>query len=138
MAGFDLAAGEELLQYLIGDRDRLDPEIVVTGAGIRGARHAFTSSGNHGSDRPAMGACGRWTQNTGLSVQGQRGVPVLAASSEDGQRVRKLVVDLEHVAVGVVEVDALLADVVDRTENLHAMLPERGVRVLEPGLALHT
>src|SRR4029453_7612374 len=73
----------------------------------------------------------------GLPVQGQRNVPVFATASEDVQRVRKLVVDLERVPVRIVEIDALLTDVVDRAEDLHVVLPKRGVRVLERRLALH-
>src|SRR2546422_7020165 len=72
-----------------------------------------------------------------LPLERDRDVAVLTTAGEDLQRVPQLEVDLERVAVGVVEVDALLADVVDRAGDLHAALPERGVGVLEGRLVLH-
>src|SRR5262245_39858979 len=52
----------------------------------------------------------------------------MAAPSEDLQSIGELVVDLEGVAVGVVEVDALLADMVDRPRDLHAAPPKASRR----------
>src|SRR5207237_3839164 len=72
----------------------------------------------------------------GLAVQRDGDVAVLATAGEDLQRLRQLVVNLERVAVGVVEIHALLADVIDRARDLDAVLAERSVRVLERGLGL--
>src|SRR5262245_17893054 len=60
----------------------------------------------------------------------------MASLSEDRQSIGELVVDLEGVPVGVVEVDALLADMVDRPRDLHAALPKGRMRLPERRLAL--
>src|SRR6266581_2305506 len=58
-------------------------------------------------------SCGRRrsTLNGGLAFEHERRVPVAPSQTEQVPRVRQLVVDLEKIAVGVVEVDALLAHV---------------------------
>src|SRR2546427_11556898 len=64
-----------------------------------------------------------------------RDVPILSPLAEQLFRVRQLVGDLEQIAVRIAEVDALLAHVVDRARDLHAVLLERVVGVLERRVA---
>src|SRR2546427_6940068 len=74
-------------------------------------------------------AIGWWWKR--LPREHQRLVPIVAAPEEQLARVRHLVVDLEAIAVGVVEVDAPLAHVIDSADDRHAVLLEAPVRLPE-------
>src|SRR5262245_63574900 len=72
-----------------------------------------------------------------LSLERERRVPIAATALEHLSGSRQLVVDLEQIAVRIVEVEALLAHVVDGARDLHAVVHEGEVRGAERLLAVH-
>src|SRR5260370_10768560 len=75
--------------------------------------------------------------STHLTGKGERLVLVGAPSGEYFQRIGPLPDDLEKILVGIVEVDALLADMVDRTLDGDAGRLQGEVRIPEVVLAFH-
>src|SRR5262249_36770504 len=58
------------------------------------------------------------------SRKDEGGVAVAAPLQEHFPGVRQLVIDLEQIVVGVVEVDALLAHMIDGAGDLHAVIAQ--------------
>src|SRR5580693_1240479 len=72
-----------------------------------------------------------------LTGKGERLVLVSAPLGENFQRIGPFPDDLEKIPVGIVEVDALLADMVDRTLDGDAGRLEGKVRIPEVVLGFH-
>ena len=61
--------------------------------------------------------------------ESQRLVLIVATTGEDLQRIGPLPDDLQQVSVGIVEVDAFLADVIDGAQDLDALSPQSVIGV---------
>src|SRR5262245_65999328 len=64
------------------------------------------------------------TLDARLVGEAQRLVLVAAPAGKDLQRIGPLPADLQQVSVGIIEIDALLADVIDGAQDLNALGPQ--------------
>src|SRR5206468_1752147 len=72
----------------------------------------------------------------GSEGEGRVRIRIAAALAEQLARVRELVIDLQQIPVQIVKVDALLAHMIHRPDDRHAVGLERHVGLLEGLLAV--